>query len=170
MGYTRTTWQDFPNTTTPITAANLNNIEGFLSGDASAAQGDAFTPSWTNLNLGTGATNTGSYLKIGRMVWFRSITILGTGGSASGLIQIAPPVTPRSITTTTPIGMGLMRDISAARFFYGRLHHTSTTAFSLYSINATETVAFLSSTGASGPFTWTDGDYIYLTATYEAAA
>lgn len=27
MPYTRTTWQDYPNTTTPITAARLNNIE-----------------------------------------------------------------------------------------------------------------------------------------------
>jgi hypothetical protein len=30
MPYTRTTWQDFPDTTTPITAANLNNIENGL--------------------------------------------------------------------------------------------------------------------------------------------
>lgn len=27
MAYTKTTWQNLPNTTTPITAANLNNIE-----------------------------------------------------------------------------------------------------------------------------------------------
>jgi hypothetical protein len=166
--YTRTTWQDYPNTTTPITAASLNNVEDYLAGID--AEGETFTPSWTNLTLGTGATNTGSYLKIGRMVWFRSVTILGTGGSASGLIQIAPPVTARSITTTTPIGMSVMRDISAAIYFYGRLHQTSTTEFSLYSINAGATTALLSNTGAAGPFTWTNGDYIYLTATYEAAA
>jgi len=30
--YTRTTWQDYPNTTTPITAARLNNIESGILG------------------------------------------------------------------------------------------------------------------------------------------
>jgi hypothetical protein len=32
MPYTRTTWQDFPNTTTPITATALNNIETAIVG------------------------------------------------------------------------------------------------------------------------------------------
>ena len=32
MAYTRTTWQDYPNTTTAITAARLNNIEAGLVG------------------------------------------------------------------------------------------------------------------------------------------
>jgi hypothetical protein len=32
MAYTRTTWQDFPNTTTPITATALNNIETAIVG------------------------------------------------------------------------------------------------------------------------------------------
>lgn len=39
MPYTRTTWQDYPNTTTPITATALNNIEtGLVSADSRLTQ------------------------------------------------------------------------------------------------------------------------------------
>lgn len=53
MPYTRTTWQDYPNTTTPITAARLNNIElGILAVEAAAGTG-VYT-----LNAQTGTTYT----------------------------------------------------------------------------------------------------------------
>lgn len=42
-----------------------------------------WTPSWTNVVLGSGATNVGRYWKIGREVNFVAHLILGTGGDVT---------------------------------------------------------------------------------------
>jgi hypothetical protein len=42
--YTRTTWQDYPNTTTPITAARLNNIESGILGVESSVESQLSLP------------------------------------------------------------------------------------------------------------------------------
>lgn len=39
MSYTKTNWQDLPNTTTPVTAANLNNMENGIKRSDSAVGG-----------------------------------------------------------------------------------------------------------------------------------
>ena len=53
MAYTKTTWQDLPNTTTPVNATNLNHIETGIK-DNETAIGTVST-SLTNYTNGTTA-------------------------------------------------------------------------------------------------------------------
>lgn len=85
MTYAPTNWANSPSTTTPVSAANLNNIESGIVGlDKLTTKGDLFTqnPSGTYLRLGIGST--GNVLTV-----------------ASGLPSwAAPAVTPPDVLTT----------------------------------------------------------------------
>jgi hypothetical protein len=170
MPYTRTTWQDFPDTTTPITAASLNNVEGFLSGDSSDAQWESFTPSWTNVTLGTSATNVGHYAEIGRVVVCRVSLTLGTGASVGGNVRLDWPVAPVSMTSLQPLGNAIYFDTSASAYNHGTMHYINATLAGCYNVRADSTFATATNLSASAPFTWGEGDRIMAQFTYEAAA
>jgi hypothetical protein len=169
MPYTRTTWQDFPSTATPIDAAALNNIEDFISGDGSSAQWTSFTPTWNNVTLGTGALNSGFYARVGRIVTGRVRLRLGTGGSVSGSVRFGYPVSARSITAQTPVGEAVMLDASASRYYLGYTAVINTTEIIVYARNTTDTYVFRSTTSATLPMTWDVSDEIFASFTYEAA-
>lgn len=124
----------------------------------------SFTPSWTGLTLGTGATNTGSYCQIGKTVHFRVSVTLGTSPSVSG----SPPVLtlPVSIVATgvAYIGSAVYVDEGTQTYVgfidaYGALRVQGVGG-------AYPTLASVTS---SIPFTWVATDKIYIYGVYEAA-
>jgi hypothetical protein len=170
MGYTRTTWQDFPETTTPITAASLNNLEGFLSGDASAAQWDSYTPTLkagtTDPTLGTGATVQGFYSRVGRIVHGGVRIVFGSDMSAgSGAYGVTFPVPPRALNI--PFGTAWLLDNSAGS------SSTTTGVLLRATVNGEITMRIYyngASVSHSTPWAWAQSDDIRLLFTYEAAA
>lgn len=126
-----------------------------------------FTPSWTNLTVGTGggATNTGAYTQIGKTVIFHVDVKLGTSGPSVGTspqltlpVAINAPLTQFNqigqctfITAATTIWPGWMDG-------YGILR-TSTIS----------TYPTLANVTATQPFTWAAGCIISVYGTYEAA-
>lgn len=82
MAYTRTTWVDYPATTTPITAARLNNIEtGILA--IEAGQGAITNGIYTNEAARDAAITSPTE---GMRVYLTSPTV----PAATGLVQLVP--------------------------------------------------------------------------------
>ncbi len=107
MPYTRTTWQDYPNTTTAITAARLNNIESFLDSFGS------ITDPWTSYTptLAQGASTDiaktvtyAKYRKIGRLVILQINVTATASGPGSANITLSLPVT--AATSGYQVGNG----------------------------------------------------------------
>lgn len=137
-----------------LTASELNAINAWTS----------FTPTWTGITAGTGASNTGQYSLNNKILHFRTRYVLGTSGSLS-----ATPVltVPASATLATSPTMAFIPTVT------GVATNTGVANYSLASTQAsTTTIGFLVQT-ASGtyltnatpvnttiPFTWAVGDVI----------
>ncbi len=164
MPYTRTTWQDYPNTTTAITAARLNNIESFLNSFGSITDSwTSYTPTLTNC---TSPITAAKYSQIGKTVGFYVVLTL-TGAQVSGLVGISLPVT----------AVGVMRggleavisDASPAVLYPALAFMTTTTRVDVYAQNAGGTYLSGTATSSTIPVTFASGDVIYVAGQYEAA-
>lgn len=129
-----------------------------------------YTPTWSGgvLTLGTGGTNSASWIRLGRTVHLHGRLTLGTGASWSGTdSNLSLPVTA---IASTMVGSLYAYDSSATAYYTGMLHILS----------GTPTVAspFFFTNGGQGsrpgagstPFTWADGDLMRYNITYEAAS
>jgi hypothetical protein len=124
----------------------------------------AFTPTWTNLTVGN-ATNSGKYLQIGKIVWFRIDLALGNTSSVSAsAVSVNFPVTA-AIGSSFAVAHGEAIDISTGDAFdvHGRL--ASAAAFAIFTDNGTKLVTMTSTV----PFTWTTSDELHLVGFYESA-
>jgi hypothetical protein len=63
-----------------LTADDMNNIATWTT----------FTPSFTGITLGTGSSNTGQYCRVNQILFIRTRTVLGTGGSFTNPILTIP--------------------------------------------------------------------------------
>jgi hypothetical protein len=144
----------------PVLDSNAKLPNSILAAEAWTA----FTPSWTNLTVGAGGTNEGYYKQIGKTVFFRIKTVLGTSPSV-GAAAVALPVTIRS-------GYGTYQFIGYGFFLYGgavgyeaRLNAQGTP----YGVSTNANYAGHTAVSATVPFTWAATDSIEIIGTYEAA-
>jgi hypothetical protein len=142
-----------------LTAAQLNEIGGY----------DAWTPAWNNLTLGTGGTNTGFVTEVNDLVVFEIAVILGTSSSVSGSLSFPVPVTAATNLAWGPVGTAVCWDTSAGTFAQAELTIVGQSIF-LHGLLASGTWATRGlNINATRPFTWADGDRIYLQGMYRAA-
>jgi hypothetical protein len=155
--------------------------QGIANSSLSTTAGDiggawtSWTPTWTNLAVGTGgnAFNTGYYVRIGKTIHFHGTATLGTSGaSVSGFPSFSLPVTASTnaanALTSLPIGLARVQDTGTTGFAgYVALTNTTTAAVIVYS--ATTTYLEVLAPGTNVPMTWTAGDGIRYSGTYEAA-
>jgi hypothetical protein len=139
-----------------LTAAELNAIGTFTS----------FTPSWTNITLGTGSSNTGQYSIVNKIMFIRSKTVLGTGGSITGTPTLTVPNSQTLATSPTmlwlPSLMGVGIDAGVNSYPLAALY-ASTTTIQMYAQTASGTyLTNTSPVSATLPFTWGVNDYIEL--------
>lgn len=164
MPYTRTTWLDFPDTGTPITADALNNIEGFLSSISTAADAwTAYTPTLTN---STAPITAAAYAQVGKVVEFYVVLTL-TGAQVSGRVGVSLPATAARVQA----GMfsAVISDASPAAFYPALAFQATTTRVDLYAQNAAGTYLTSTATSSSVPITFAASDVIYVAGQYEAA-
>lgn len=135
----------------------------------------SFTPTWTNWTVGTGgsATNVGTYLQIGKTVFFRVMSILGSSGQSVGSSPyLTLPVTAKSNYVSgsfySHIGEVLYSDAGVTEYF-GRLRIQSTTTAYLLVSEASASYGRMSDVTSTVPFTWGAGDGLSLWGIYEAA-
>jgi hypothetical protein len=63
-----------------LTADDMNDIATWTT----------FTPSFTGITLGTGSSNTGQYCQLNEILFIRTRTVLGTGGSFTNPVLTVP--------------------------------------------------------------------------------
>lgn len=122
----------------------------------------AYTPTLTNVTIGTGGTVTGSYLQLGKTGFVRVVLTLGTGGSFTGSVTISLPVA--AATTFQPIGTALLYKSSTDTRFVGFAQSNSPATSAVFSAHGNA-----GTVGATNPFTWAANDQIYATFTYQTA-
>jgi hypothetical protein len=123
-----------------------------------------WSPTLTNVTLGTGSTVVARYLQIGKLVLCQLQIILGTTADVTGTFTVSLPVTARSLQPSI-WGGGVALDASV-----GATGHRG--VFCLVGAS-TSVLTFVASTGgtvnASVPFDWTDSDQLRVSWFYEAA-
>lgn len=144
-----------------VTATKLNN--------ATARDWTTWTPTLTNLNVGTTGTVVARYCQIGsEAVLFRFTATLGGTGISVGQVEFSLPVTASTsgYVSQTPIGPASYFDSSASQSSMGwiRMQSATTARFALFTTSAQQ--GTLSSTT---PFTWAAADVLTCQATYEVA-
>jgi hypothetical protein len=141
-----------------LTAAQLNAIGDYT----------AFTPTWTNVTPGSGATNTGFYAEVNECVFFEIALVLGTSSSIGGSIAFAVPVGTAASTIGPwgPVGTAVCIDVSDPAYTQNYCTLVGQTIYlhAAYTSGSYETRQY--NVNTTRPFTWADGDKIYLQGMY----
>jgi hypothetical protein len=121
-----------------------------------------YTPTYTNLTAGNG-TSAFTYVKFGNTVHVRGRFTFGSTSSVSGSISLSLPVTAVSGNFVPQV------TVRAGGVDYAAYMAGTTTTVALSAIGSAGTYANRVTTSATIPGTWTNGDNITFSATYEAA-
>jgi hypothetical protein len=159
-------------TTTASGAVTMNSsltVNGNPSTGASASLAGwggvwgTWSPTLTNVTLGTGSTVTARYFQMGKLVFVQLQIVLGSSGAdVTGELIFSLPVTARA---TTPIvwGSGIVLDASAVGGHRSVIVQAkTTTTASLINYNG-------GPVDAANPFDWTNSDQVRVAFFYEAA-
>jgi len=131
----------------------------------------AWTPTLTNLTLGNG-TLTSRYAAVGQIVNFSFFFTFGSTSSMGTNPSISWPVTPASTAAAKAAQIHVWnQDVSSqANLATAHPYARTTSVFILHTITSsatTSTEADVTVT-ATAPFTWTTGDLIWISGTYES--
>lgn len=129
----------------------------------------AYTPTVTNITLGTGGTVTGKYAQIGKLLVWESVVTLGTGGVLTGSPKVSTPVTIDGGSTNRWMGIGRYFDASPAGRYFGPLDVFSASNIEPRVINCAGTYAVDAALSATVPFTWAINDTLRMWCIAEAA-
>lgn len=155
-----------------LTAASMNAISGNL--DAIGDAWTSYTPTLTNITLGSGGTVDGYYVQAGKFVWVDIVAVLGSSGfSVSNNPEFGLPnsTTFASYYTAnlSTVGSALVVDQAALTRYqgYARVQSSSTVAVGLANV----TGAYVATSGVTStvPFTWGAADEFRLHFWYQAA-
>lgn len=138
-----------------LTAAELNAIATWTS----------FTPSWTGITAGTGASNTGQYCELNDILFIRAKYVLGTSGSFTNPVMTLPASRVASGSPTfqwTQTMQSVMVDSGVNTYALAVLLN-STTTIGVYAQTASGTyLTYTSPVSATLPFTSGVNDYIEI--------
>jgi hypothetical protein len=147
---------------------NLNVIGGAWT---------SFTPSWTNLTVGTGgsASNTGHYMNAGKLYIVRTRTVLGSSGFSVGTNpQLTLPNSSSFSTAaaaaalTLSLGIAAMLD-SATATYWASIAPSTSTRVEFRLLRADTAWLSTGTATATVPMTWAASDEIVCQFMYEAA-
>jgi hypothetical protein len=125
----------------------------------------AYTPTLTNVTLGSGGTSAFYYQVVGKTINVRGRITLGTTGTLTGAATFSLPVNAVLDQQFWNCD-GAMTDTSASAF-YPSLIRVYTASAQLNALNASGTYVSHTLTSATVPFTWTSGDIINVGFSYE---
>jgi len=147
-----------------ITTAKL--AAGSVTTSKIASEGwTAYTPTITNMS---NATSDGSYIKIGRMVFFRAICSFQTSSAVSGAIGFSLPVP--AVGSFFNMGPFSARITDYGTGTYLGHVYPQANSVQVYVINASTTYATYTGCSSSIPMTWAVNDTVDINGVYEAAA
>lgn len=123
----------------------------------------AYTPTLTNITLGSGGTSAFYYQVVGKTINVRGKITLGTTGALTGAATFTLPV--NSILADQFFGNATLQDTGVA-FYQGQVRVMTSTGI-VYAVNAGGTHSVLTQTSATIPFIWASPDVIYVNFDYE---
>lgn len=167
---------------TDYTLANAAITSPYFSNDASPKgfpQWFAFTPSWTNLTVGTSGNtyNTGYFSMSGKTVSYRLAMIFGSSGPSMGSAPVfVLPVAPNtgyyrsSVGLAGNLGYATLLDSGVTEYFgFIRISSADQTKAEVLAVDASATYGRVGNISATVPFSWGSGDGLFVTGNYEAA-
>jgi len=128
---------------------------------------NAWTPTFTNLTQGAGATTSAYYARIGKTIVAQVYVTMGTTPTVGGQFSVSLPVDIASSQRTGTIGTCVMRDATASVSYLGSVFATSSapSVARMQTIGTAGATATLSSQTATNPFTWATTSTSYFTFT-----
>jgi len=165
--------------TAPATGMSLFLLDGTtlkktLYEELLAALVASFSPAWaswtpaltassSNPTLGSGSSQLGSYVKIGKMVMGRGYIAFGSSGAAngSGNYQLSLPVAA-STTNVNPIGTAIIVDSNTATV---NMRHVCPASATICNLRQQDGALVTQ----AAPWAWAANDYIAYSFFYEAA-
>lgn len=158
VNYTPADWA-----TTEIPASTKMDTEIKDPWTAIQAAWTSYTPSTSNITLGTGGTAVGAYHRIGKTIMFRAKVTLGTSGALTGNPSISLPIAPAS--GAVPHFQAIYAD-GGTVWYDGMSLSVSGSTLNSFGTH-TSASNFFVAVSATVPFTWASTDYIYVFGTYE---
>jgi hypothetical protein len=146
------------------------NIYTFYNGTAwgNLLWGDAwiaYTPTLSNITLGSGGTSAFFYQRVGKMVNVRGRITLGTSGALTGVATFTLP--SNAISSDQFWNSGCVLNDSGTTFYPGMVRVGTSTA-TVLALNAAGTYTTAVNTSAIIPFTWAINDVINVGFSYES--
>jgi hypothetical protein len=154
-----------------VGAANMNthirDNENAIWENISGAGWTSFTPSWTNLTVGSG-TNVGYYGMAGKTVLLHVEFTYGSGSAVGTDPYFVLPQTGVTYSLFHRIGYTTLYDASGS-VYEAALVYLASTLGQIKMNLVSGSYVVLASVSATAPFTWTTGDKILISGFYERA-
>ncbi len=125
----------------------------------------AYTPTLTNITLGSGGTSAFYYQVVGKQVNVRGRITLGSTGALTGVATFTLPV--NAILSDQFWQSGCILNDSGTTFYQGVVRVGTSTA-TVLATNAAGTYTTAVNTSATIPFTWGSSDVINVGFSYES--
>lgn len=124
----------------------------------------SFTPTWSNLTVGNAPSNTGHYVKVGKLVNVYFAIVLGSTSSVTG----GAIVTNLPFTVSRRHYGGGHCENTAVDTWQARGRATEgTTNCNVQLAQSSSTYSLIRGISATAPFTWGNGDTIVINVVYE---
>ena len=149
---------------------NSNDILSYYNGAAWAnalflTTWVAYTPTLTNITIGTGGTTAFFYQEVGNQTNVRGRITLGTGGALTGVATFSLP--SNAVTADQFWDAGCVMIDGGTMFHPGTVRVGTSTA-TVLAHNTSGTYGHIVNTSATIPFTWTSTDVINVGFSYES--
>ena len=128
----------------------------------------SFTPTWTNLTVGNGAL-TARYIKNGGLVNFSLVLVFGSTTSISGRVRVSFPVAPINTAAAQTAQVNVQYEEAGNAPWLGQFFNqgAGTSDFEIITMNTAGTYPVAAVLSSTVPFTWGNGDYIFISGSYE---
>lgn len=149
-------------TTSNLVDASVTNAKLSTTAGEPGGVWTTYTPTLTNITLGTGGTVTGSYMQIGKTVFARVNITFGTSGAGNGSdMTISLPKT----AAATGLQTGAVYGLDSGTAFRTGVIRIGTSGTSFFMVSHSSSTAW----NGTNPHTWAVNDIITVSVTYEAA-
>jgi hypothetical protein len=128
----------------------------------------SWTPTWTNLTVGNGAL-TARYIKNGGLVNFSLVLVFGSTTSITGRVRVSWPVAPINTAAAQTAQVNVQFEEAGNAPWFAQFFNqgAGTSDYEILAMNTSGTYSYATVLSSTVPFTWGNGDYIFISGSYE---
>jgi hypothetical protein len=148
---------------------NLNDITTYYDGTAwrnflFPSTWIAYTPTLTNVTLGSGGTSAFYYQVVGKQINVRGRITLGTTGALTGVATFSLPINAILSDQFWDAGVNM---VDGGTMFHSGVIRVGTSTATVLALNGAGTYVHAVNTASNVPFLWTSTDVINVGFSYE---